>query len=97
MKTQISGSIKAHLIRDAFYLVLPVAGAVLVIPLKAPAKCDQRTLTFAEHAGYQRAIEDVCYRHGIWPNDRRDPKPSFDAVISQPRFDLFSKPAGSSA
>jgi hypothetical protein len=58
-KTQISGSTKAHLIRGAFYLVLFVAGAELVIPLNAPAKCDQRTLTFAERADYQQVIEDV--------------------------------------
>jgi len=30
-----------------------------------------------------KAIEEVCWRHRIWPNERPDPKPSLDAVISQ--------------
>src|SRR5262249_53949395 len=32
---------------------------------------------------YQRAIEDVYWRHRIWPKQRPDPKPSLDAVMSQ--------------
>ena len=43
-------------------------------------------LTFAEHVSYQRAIEDVYWRHRIWPRnrgERPDPKPSLDAVMSQ--------------
>jgi hypothetical protein len=41
-----------------------------------------RTLTFAERVSYQRAIEEVYWRHRIWPKDRLDPKPSLDAVMS---------------
>ena len=40
-------------------------------------------LTFAERVAYQRAIEDVYWRHRIWPKERRDSKPSLDAVMSQ--------------
>ena len=43
----------------------------------------QRTLTFAERVAYQRAIEEVYWRHRIWPKERPDPKPSLDAVMSQ--------------
>jgi len=43
----------------------------------------QRTLTFEERVSYQRAIEEVYWRHRIWPEERRDPKPSLDAVMSQ--------------
>jgi hypothetical protein len=43
----------------------------------------QGTLTFAEYVAYQRAIEDVYWRHRIWPKERPDPKPSLDAVMSQ--------------
>src|SRR5205823_1615193 len=32
---------------------------------------------------YQRAIEDVYWRHRIWPKERPDPKPSLDAAMSQ--------------
>ena len=42
-----------------------------------------RTLTFADRVAYQRAIEDVYWRHRIWPKENRTPKPSLDAVMSQ--------------
>src|SRR5215211_1058124 len=50
---------------------------------EAPANLSQRTLSFAERVAYQRAIEDVYWRHRIWPKERPDPKPSLDAVMSQ--------------
>src|SRR5882724_4914492 len=59
----------------------------LVLRSEAPAKVSQRTLTFAERVGYQRAIEDVYWRHRIWPKDRPDPKPSLDAVMSQAQLE----------
>src|SRR4030095_12683515 len=40
-------------------------------------------LTFAQRVAYQRAIEDVYWRHRIWPKERPDPKPSLDVVMSQ--------------
>ena len=52
----------------------------------AASKSAPRTLTFAERVAYQRAIEDVYWRHRIWPRgsgDRPDPKPSLDEVMSQ--------------
>ena len=42
-----------------------------------------RGLTFAERVAYQRVIEDVYWRHRIWPKSRPDPKPSLDAVMSR--------------
>src|SRR5437763_13622620 len=50
---------------------------------EAPVNSSQRTLTFAERVAYQRAIEEVCWRHRIWPKENHDPKPSLDAVMSQ--------------
>ena len=42
----------------------------------------QRTvLTLADRVAYQRAIEEVYWRHRIWPKERPDPKPSLDAVM----------------
>ncbi len=46
-----------------------------------------RTLSFAERVAYQRAIEDVYWRHRIWPRERPDPKPSLDAVMSQAQLE----------
>ena len=46
-----------------------------------------RTLSFAERVAYQTAIEDVYWRHRIWPKERPDPKPSLDAVMSQAQLE----------
>ena len=57
---------------------------------EAPAKASQRTLSFAERVAYQRAIEDVYWRHRIWPRnsgERPDAKPSLDAVMSQSQIE----------
>src|SRR5947208_9074926 len=40
-------------------------------------------LTFAKRVVYQRAIEEVYWRHRIWPKERPDVKPSLDAVMPQ--------------
>jgi hypothetical protein len=50
---------------------------------ETPAKDSQRTLTFEERVAHQRAIEDVYWSHRIWPEERPEPKPSLDAVMSQ--------------
>src|SRR5262249_42597888 len=52
-----------------------------------PAEISQRTLTFAERVAYQRAIEDVYWRHRIWPKERTDSKPALDAVMSQAQLE----------
>src|SRR2546423_3704569 len=44
---------------------------------------ENRSLSFADRVVYQRAIEDVYWRHRIWPKERPDAKPSLDAVMSQ--------------
>ena len=54
---------------------------------EAPTNLSQRTLTFAERVAYQRAIEDVYWRHRIWPKERPDSKPSLDAVMSQAQLE----------
>jgi hypothetical protein len=46
-----------------------------------------RALSFAERVAYQRAIEDVYWRHRIWPKERADSKPSLDAVMSQAQIE----------
>ena len=54
---------------------------------EAPAKPSQRTLSFAERVSYQRAIEDVYWRHRIWPKENSNPKPSLDAVMTQEQLE----------
>src|SRR2546423_10353897 len=53
----------------------------------APAQASQRILTFAERVAYHRAIEEVYWRHRIWPKERPDPKPSLDAMMSQAQLE----------
>ena len=54
---------------------------------EVPTKVQQRTLTFAERVAYQRAIEDVYWRHRIWPKENANPKPSLDAVMTQAQLE----------
>src|SRR5436190_5726934 len=54
---------------------------------EAPTKASRRNLTFAERVADQRAIEEVYWRHRIWPKERLDSKPSLDAVMSQAQLE----------
>jgi hypothetical protein len=53
----------------------------------ASARRNNRTLSFAERVAYQRAIEDVYWRHRIWPKERPDRKPSLDAMTSKAQLE----------
>jgi N-acetylneuraminic acid mutarotase len=49
----------------------------------------QRTkLTLADRVAYQRGIEDVYWRHRIWPKERPDPKPSLDEVMPPAQLEM---------
>jgi N-acetylneuraminic acid mutarotase len=63
------------------------AGKLAFFHSEAPVKGSHRTLTFEERISYQRAIEEVYWRHRIWPKERPDPKPSLDAVMSQAQLE----------
>ena len=52
---------------------------------KSPSQ--PRTFSFVERVVFQRAIEDVYWRHRIWPKENPDPKPSLDAVMSQAQLE----------
>jgi hypothetical protein len=88
VNANISSTIKSHLIRGVFYLLLLSGGTVLAFfRPEATEKISKRTLTFAERVAYQRVIEDVYWRHRIWPKENPDPKPSLDAVMSQAQLE----------
>ena len=63
-----------------------VSGALLAFfHPEAPAKASHPAaagLTFADRVDYQRAIEEVYWRHRIWPKENSKPKPSLDEVMS---------------
>jgi N-acetylneuraminic acid mutarotase len=50
---------------------------------KGTAPSQVRQLFFADRVTYQRAIEEVYWRHRIWPKERPDLKPSLAAVMSR--------------
>ena len=92
MNKQIRHNTKAHVIRGAFYLLLLVgiclSGTLLgFFHPETPAKNLQRTLTFEQRVAYQRAIEELYWRHRIWPKERPDPKPALDKVMSQAQLE----------
>src|SRR5262245_40112944 len=76
--------------RAAFYALMLVAMCAIPFALAqrnvtkpgAATELSQTTLSFEERVAYQRAIEEVYWRHRIWPNENPEPKPSLDAVIS---------------
>src|SRR5215831_208925 len=55
--------------------------------LPASATFSNRSLSFAQRVAYQRAIEEVYWRHRAWPRERPDLKPSLDAVMSQAQLE----------
>jgi N-acetylneuraminic acid mutarotase len=92
VNANISSTSKTHLIRAAFYLLLLLAvcisGALLAFPRpETQTNVSQRMLTFKERVAYQRAIEDVYWRHRIWPKENPQPKPSLDVVMSQTQLE----------
>src|SRR5437870_13805739 len=91
MKKRIAPSTRAHLLRGAFYLLVLLAGTLMMPSFRPEAKAKAANpavagLTFGERVSYQRAIEEVYWRHRIWPRnggENPNPKPSLDAVMSQ--------------
>src|SRR5436190_4007012 len=95
MKT--NNKINAYILRGSttallFSCVIVALCSALNLPEQAPQALPpqdnaafgaSRTLSFAERVAYQTAIEDVYWRHRIWPKGRPDPKPPLDAVMSQ--------------
>src|SRR5437660_221456 len=69
----------------AYFVLIPIRSGLAF--LHAPSNVSQRTLSVEERVSYQRAIEDVYWRHRIWPKERPDPKPSLDAVMSQAQLE----------
>src|SRR5436190_10959691 len=72
--------------RALLALLICAATCSIVVGILRPqavAQLPNRTLTFAERGSYQHAIEEVYWRHRIWPKKRTDPKPPLDAVMSQ--------------
>ena len=60
-----------------------LSGALLAfLHPESTSTVSHRTLTFADRVAYQRAIEEVYWRHRIWPKANAGPKPPLDRVMS---------------
>src|SRR5437773_294848 len=74
----------------ACFILIPTRSGLAFLHSQVPSNPAVAGLTFEERVSYQRAIEDVYWRHRIWPRnrgDRPDPKPSLDAVMSQAQLE----------
>ena len=93
--TAQSASFNRQLVLCSAAVCSMITGTLLAfLHPEAPAKAAHPAgagLTFAERVAYQRAIEDVYWRHRIWPRERPDRKPSLDAVMSQAQLERKSK------
>ena len=102
MKKQVTRPVQAHLLRGASYLLMLLAVCVIPFALvqqnvtkqslaklgnALPTAVFYKTLSFADRVAYQSAIEDVYWRHRIWPDTNPGPKPSLDAVMSQAQIE----------
>src|SRR5437762_1954812 len=70
----------------ACFILIPIRSGLAFLHPQAPSNPAAAGLTFEERLSYQRAIEDVYWRHRIWPRDRGerpDAKPKLDAVMSR--------------
>jgi hypothetical protein len=63
------------------------AGTAGAYDTTAKTSSQPRAFSFAERVAYQRSIEEVYWRHRIWPKENPDPKPSLDAVMSQAQLE----------
>jgi N-acetylneuraminic acid mutarotase len=66
------------------------AGKLAVFRTETPVNVSHPAtagLTFAERVSYQRAIEEVYWRHRIWPRENPNAKPSLDAVMTQAQLE----------
>src|SRR6266478_1433950 len=81
-RTAQFGSFSPQLVLCSAAVCSMITGTLLAFfHPEAPAKASQRMLTFADRAAYQRAIEEVYWRHRIWPKENSKPKPSLDDVM----------------
>jgi N-acetylneuraminic acid mutarotase len=93
-RTPQFGSFSLQLVLCSVAICSMITGTLLAFfRPEAPAKGSHPAaagLTFAERVAYQRAIEDVYWRHRIWPRnggERPDPKPRLDTVMTKAQLE----------
>ena len=81
---------KLHLVFLGSIIALVVAAAPMASAVVKSAHGSGRaasggtqSLTLDERVAYQRAIEQVCWRHRLWPKGNPQPKPALDEVVPE--------------
>ncbi len=64
-------------------LLLVLAAARFLVHTSAASSAGRPSLTFEERVAAQRAIEEVYWRHRLWPKENPQPKPSLDQVLPE--------------
>ena len=97
MKTK--NKISGYVIRSAVVALLFSSMFVgLTAALNVPSRSDDlggvvkpatqsKALTFEGRVAYQRAIEEIYWRHRIWPEVNQRAKPSLKEMMSQAQID----------
>src|SRR6478736_2373866 len=90
-RTAQSGSFSLQLVLCSAAVCSMITGTLLAFfHPEAPANTSHPAaagLTFAERVAYQREIEEVYWRHRIWPKERPDSKPPLEAVMSKAQLE----------
>jgi hypothetical protein len=87
-RTAQIGSLSLQLVLCSAAVCSVITGTLLAFfHPETPAKASQRKLTFAERVAYQHVIEEVYWRHRIWPKESVKAKPPLDAVMSQAQLE----------
>src|SRR6266516_451621 len=85
-KISVFGSFSLQLVLCSATVCSMITGTLLAFfHPEAPAKVSHPAaagLTFTQRVAYQRAIEEIYWRHRIWPKENSEPKPSLDEVMS---------------
>jgi hypothetical protein len=94
MKTK--NKISAYILRGStaalpFSCMIVALCSAINLPEQPPnfgTKTQQnRSLSFADRVAYQRVIEDIYWRHRIWPKENPNRKPSLGWVMSQAQIE----------
>ena len=64
---------------------LSIALSLFILILSTSGFAQQRhfNISLEQRVAYQKAIEEVYWKHMIWPEHNPQPKPALEAVVSQ--------------
>jgi len=78
----------AHLILFRIVMVAAFAFGVIIVNFGLAESGGQTTLSLQDRVAYQRGIEEVDWKHTIWPPENPQPKPGLEAEITQKDIQL---------